>query len=127
PVIEEETKVAYEQDKEKFNIPEKRLVLQLAFPDKAAAENAYTALAKAGNFLEAAAKLGFKEGDIDLGVLARKDMIDAKIADVAFGLKKDELSKPVEGQFSIVLVRVADIVPGKQRPYAEVKNENRDR
>ena len=54
-------------------------------------------------------------------------MIDAKVADVAFGLKKDELSKPVEGQFSIVLVRVSDIVPGKQRTYEEVKNEIRDR
>jgi peptidyl-prolyl cis-trans isomerase D len=60
-------------------------------------------------------------------VLARKDMIDAKVADVAFGLKKDELSKPVEGQFKVVLVRVSDIVPGKQRTYEEVKNEIRDR
>ena len=127
PVSEEEIKAAYEQDKEKFNIPEKRRVLQLSFPDKAAAEKAYAELAKANNFVEAAAKLGFKESDIDLGLLARKDMIDAKIADVAFGLKKDELSKPVEGQFSIVLVRVSEIVPGKQRTYEEVKNEIADR
>jgi peptidyl-prolyl cis-trans isomerase D len=127
PVSEEETKAAYEQDKEKFNIAEKRRVLQISFPDKAAAEKAYTALAGAKNFVEAAGKLGFKESDIDLGVLARKDMIDAKVADVAFGLKKDELSKPVEGQFSIVLVRVSDIVPGKQRAYDEVKGDIRDR
>ena len=127
PVSEEETKAAYEQDKEKFNIAEKRRVLQLAFPDKAAAEKAYADLAKAGNFVEAATKLGFKESDFDLGLFARKDMIDAKIADVVFGLKKGELSKPVEGQFSIVLARVSDIVPGKQRTYDEVKNEIRDR
>jgi peptidyl-prolyl cis-trans isomerase D len=127
PVSEEETKAAYELDKEKFNIAEKRRVLQLAFPDKAAAEKTYAELAKPGNFVEAAAKLGFKESDIDLGLLARKDMIDAKVADVVFGLKKDELSKPVEGQFSIVLVRVSDIVPGKQRTYDEVKIEIRDR
>jgi peptidyl-prolyl cis-trans isomerase D len=127
PVSEDETKAAYEQDKEKFNIAEKRRVLQLAFPDKAAAEKAYAELAKASNFVEAVAKLGFKESDIDLGVLARKDMIDQKIADVAFGLKKNELSKPVEGQYAIVLVRVSDIVPGKQRTYEEVKNEIGDR
>ena len=90
-------------------------------------EACYEELAKAPKFVEAAAKLGFKESDIDLGVLARKDMIDAKVADVAFGLKKDELSKPVEGQFKVVLVRVSDIVPGKQRTYEEVKNEIRDR
>jgi peptidyl-prolyl cis-trans isomerase D len=127
PVSEEETKAAYEQDKEKFNIAEKRRILQLSFADKAAAEKVYAELAKAPKFLEAAAKLGFKESDIDLGVLARRDMIDAKVADMAFGLKKDELSKPVEGQFKVVLVRVSDIVAGKQRTYEEVKNEIRDR
>ncbi len=127
PVTEEETKASYEQDKEKFNVPEKRRVVQLSFPDKAAAEKAYTELAAAPNLIEAAAKLGFKESDIDLGLLARKDMIDSKIGDVAFSLGKDELSKPIDGQFSTALVRVTDIVPGKQRPYDEVKNEIRDR
>ena len=114
-------------DKEKFNVPEKRRVQQLSFPDKAAAEKAYAELAKAKDFKEAVAKLGFKESDTDLGLLARKDMIDAKIADAVFGLKKDELSKPVEGQFAIVLVRVSEIVPGKQRSYEEVKSEIKDR
>ena len=54
-------------------------------------------------------------------------MIDPKIADAAFALKKDELSKPVEGQFAIVLVRVSEIVPGKQRTFEEVKGEIKDR
>ena len=124
---EDEIKAAYEQDKEKFNIPEKRRVQQLSFPDKAAAEKAYAELAKAKDFKDAVAKLGFKESDTDLGLLARKDMIDSKIADAAFGLKKDELSKPVEGQFAIALVRVGEIAPGKQRTYEEVKGEIKDR
>jgi peptidyl-prolyl cis-trans isomerase D len=127
PVTEEEIKAAYDADKGKYNIPEKRRVLQLSFPDKAAAEKAYAELAGAPNLIEAAAKLGFKESDIDLGLLARKDMIDPKIAEAAFSLNKDELSKPVDGQFSTVLVRVTEIVPGKQRPYDEVKNEIKDR
>src|SRR5581483_10908653 len=109
PVSEDEVKAAYEQDKEKYDIPEKRRIQQLAFPDKAAAEKAYAELAKAANFAEAAAKLGFKESDYDLGVLTRKDLIDSKVADAAFALKKDELSKPVEGQFSVVLLRVPEI------------------
>ena len=127
PVSEEEVQAAYEQDKEKFNVAEKRRIQQLAFPDKAAAEKTYAELAKAANFTEAAVKLGFKESDFDLGLLSRKDMIDPKIADVAFALKKDELSKPVEGKFSTVLVRVSEIVPGKQRTYDEVKGEIKDR
>ena len=127
PVSEDEIKAAYEQDKEKYNIPEKRHVQQLSFPDKASAEKAYAELQTAPNFVEAASKLGFKASDFDLGLLTRGDMIDPKIADVAFGLKKDELSKPVEGQFAIALVRVSEIVPGKQRSYDEVKKEITDR
>ena len=83
-VGEDEIKAAYERDKEKFNIPEKRRIPQIAFPDKAAAEKAYAELAKAKNFKEAVAKLGFKESDIELGLLARKDMIDPKIAEAVF-------------------------------------------
>jgi peptidyl-prolyl cis-trans isomerase D len=127
PVSEDEIKAAYEQDKEKYNIAEKRRVLQLSFPDRAAAEKAYGELAQAQNFVEAATKLGLKESDFDLGLLARKDMIDPKIANVVFALNKDELSKPVEGQFSIALVRVSEIIPGKQRDYEEVKKEIADR
>jgi peptidyl-prolyl cis-trans isomerase D len=102
-------------------------VQQLAFPDKAAAEAAHAELANAKDFNEAAAKLGFKQSDTELGLLARKDMIDPKIADAVFGLTKDELSKPVEGRFALVLVRVSAIEPGKQRTYDEVKGEIRDR
>lgn len=126
-ISEDEVKTAYEQEKPKFNIPEKRRIQQIAFADKVAAEKARAELANAGNFAEAAAKLGFKEADIDLGVLARKDMIDPKIAEAAFALPKDELSKPVEGLFSVVLLRVTEIVAGKQRTFEEVKDEIKER
>lgn len=126
-VTDEEIKAAYEQSKETFNIPEKRRIAQITFPDKAAADKAYAELAKAKNFDEAAAKLGFPAADIDLGLLTRAEMIDPKIADVAFSLKKDELSQPVEGQFSTALLRVTVIEPGKQRSFDEVKGEIRDR
>jgi peptidyl-prolyl cis-trans isomerase D len=127
PVDEAEVKADYEKDKERFNVPERRTITQLSFPDKAAAEKAHAELAKATDFKEAVTKLGFKESDIELGSLARRDMIDPKIAEAAFTLEKDELSKPIEGQFGVVLLRVTEIVPGKQRTFDEVKGEIRDR
>ena len=126
-VGEEELKAGYDADKEKFNIPEMRRITQLTFPDKAAAEAAYAELSKAGNLAEAIAKLGFKESDIELGLLAKRDMIDGKIAAAAFALPKDELSQPVDGQFATVLLRVTEIVPGKQRSFEDVKGEISDR
>jgi len=124
---EDDVKAAYERDKESFNVPEKRRVQQLSFPDKAAADKAYAELASAKDFKEAAAKLGFKESDIDLGLVTRKDLIDPKVAEAAFSLEKDKLSRPVEGQFTTVLVRVTEVVPGKSRTYEDVKGELRDR
>ena len=126
-VSEEELKAGYDADKEKFNLPEMRRITQLTFPDKAAAEAAYAELSKAGNLAEAIAKLGFKESDIELGLLAKRDMIDGKIAAAAFALPKDELSQPVDGQFATVLLRVTEIVPGKQRSFEDVKGEISDR
>ena len=114
-VTDEEIKAAYEAAKESYNIPEKRRISQLTFPDKAAADKAYAELSKAKNFEETAAKLGFPAADIDLGLLTRPEMIDPKIAEAAFALKKNELSRPVEGQFSVALLRVTEIQGGKQR------------
>jgi peptidyl-prolyl cis-trans isomerase D len=122
-VSDADVQAFYDADKGKYNVAERRKIQQIPFPDKAAAEKAYAELSKAKDFKDAATKLGFKESDYELGVLAKRDMIDGKVADAAFALKANELSKPVEGQFSIVLVRVTEIAPGKQRPLAEVKAE----
>jgi parvulin-like peptidyl-prolyl isomerase len=54
-------------------------------------------------------------------------MIDPKIAEATFGLKKDELSKPVQGQISVAHERVTDIQGGKQKSFDEVKGEISER
>jgi peptidyl-prolyl cis-trans isomerase D len=124
---DDEVKAAYEAAKDSYDVPEKRRVSQLTFADKAAAEKAYAELSKAKDFNEAATKLGFPAADIQLGLLTKAEMIDPKIAEAAFKLKKDELSPPVAGQFSTVLLRITEIQPGKQRSFNEVKGEVRDR
>src|SRR5262245_16495199 len=128
-VTDEEVKAAYEAAKASFDVPEKRRVQQLTFPDKAAAEKAYAQLSKAKDFEEAAAKLGFPAADIQLGdgPLTKAEMIDPKIADAAFNLQLAELSRPVEGQFSVVLLRVTEIQGGARRTVDDAKAEIRER
>lgn len=125
-VTDDEIKETYEAGKERFNIPEQRHVLQMAFPDKAAADKAAPELAKSKNFIETAVKLGAKEADLDLGTLTKKKMIDTKIADAAFALKKDDVSSVVEGTFATVILKVTEIVPGKQKTLADVTPEVKD-
>lgn len=127
PVSEAEVKAEYERDKEKYNDPEKRRVQQFSFPDIAAAERASAELANAKDIDETIKKLGMKESDISLGLLARSDFIDKKLADAAFSLEKGKVSKPVQGTFATAILRVTEIVPGKVRTFDDVKAQISDK
>lgn len=126
-VSDEEMKALYEREKDTFATPERRHIQQISFPDRAAAEKAHGALKAAPSFEEGLKGLELKESDIDLGSLAKSEMIDAAIADAAFKLEKGQISEPVTGTFSTVIVRVADVTPGKQSTFDEVKDRLRDR
>ena len=53
-------------------------------------------------------------------------MIDQVIAETAFGLKKNEISKPFQGTFSTVIVRATEITPAVEKTFEQVKGELRD-
>jgi peptidyl-prolyl cis-trans isomerase D len=127
PVGEDEVKAAYDQDVERFTIPEKRRIQQIAFKERAAAEKAAQAIAGGQAFVEAAKDAGAKESDIELGLLSKTDLIDPKIAEAAFALPLNKVSDVVEGRFTTVLLKVTEIQPGRQRTFDEVKEEVRER
>jgi peptidyl-prolyl cis-trans isomerase D len=127
PISDADVKTAYDADKERFSVPERRRVRQIAFPTRAAADAAAKALAAGKSFLDVAKDAGAKESDVELGLLARKELIDPKIAEAAFTVAKDKVSPVVEGRFATVLITVTEIQPGKQRTLDEVKGEIRDR
>ncbi len=126
-IADDEVKAAYEATKDSYDTLETRRLQQVAFPDKAAADKAYAELSKAKNFVDAAGKLGFKETDLDLGLVKKAELIDSKIADAAFALKKDEVSKPVEGQFTTVILRAVEITAGTTKTFDDVKALVRDK
>lgn len=126
-VSDDDVKAYYDQNKSTFEVPERRKIQQLSFPDKAAAEKARAELVKATTFEEGLKALGVKDSDVELGSLARSELIDPKIAEAAFMLEKDKLSEPVVGGFTTVLLRVSEITPGKISTLDEVKQQIRDR
>lgn len=126
-ISDEEAKAAYEQEKSKYDTPEKRRVQQIPFPDKAAALAAKKAIEAGQSFVDAATAAGAKESDIDLGLLTKEQLFDPAIRDAAFAIAKDQVSEPVEGRFSTVLLRVTAIEPGTQSTFDAVKDKVRDK
>ncbi len=127
-VSDAEIAAAYADSKDSYNTPERRRVQQIAFKDKQAAEAAKAAL-KDGKktFGEIAKEAGAKSTDIDLGLVSKSQLIDPKIADAAFSLKKDTVSDVVQGRFATVLLRVTDIQPAITRTLDKVKDKVRDK
>lgn len=126
-ISESDIAAAYEADKEQYVIAERRRVQQIAFPDRASAQAAAEAIRNGQAFMDAAAAAGAKESDVELGLLARRDLIDPAVADAAFSLERDQVSGVIEGRFATVLVRVTEIEEGRQKPLEEVRAEIRDR
>lgn len=127
-VTDEEIEKSYAATKESYDTPEQRRIQQIAFKDKATAEEALKALRDSSKtFADVAKSTGAKDTDVDLGLVTKKALIDQKIADAAFALEKDKFSDVIEGRFATVILRVTQIEPGTTQTLAGVKNEVRDK
>ena len=107
--------------KQEYEEPERRRVAQITFKDKAAAEAAKKDIAGGKSFAERNGCSGSEGERYRSRQLRKADLIDAKVADAAFALKKDEVSDVIEGAFAPVLLRVTEITPGKVSTFEEVK------
>jgi peptidyl-prolyl cis-trans isomerase D len=115
----------YEERRSRFGTPEKRQVQQIVFPSEEAAKSGADKLAGGVSFEALAAELAKKPADIDLGLVAKSDLIDRAVADAAFALPEGGVSAPVKGRFGTTLVHVVKIEPEKMRPFEEVEGEIR--
>lgn len=122
-VSDEDAKRAYDQRLSRYSSPERRQVQQIVFPNEEEARKASAQLSGGMSFEQLAAERKLTEKDYDLGLVTRSDMLDPAVADAAFTLKEGEVSTPVAGRFSTVIVRVTKIEPPHTRPFAEVESE----
>jgi peptidyl-prolyl cis-trans isomerase D len=136
---EADVKTYYEQNLAKFSQEEERHashILISAAKDAPAADRA-KAKAKAqellaqvrkapDTFAEVAKKNSQDPGSAasggDLGFFARGAMVKP-FADAAFGLKVGDISDVVESDFGYHIIKLAEIKPGKQRGFDEVRAE----
>jgi peptidyl-prolyl cis-trans isomerase D len=126
-VNEQELKDGYEKLKADYFQPEKRSLLQLAFPDEAAAIKAKQRLTSGEDFMKIATELGAKETDITLADKTKSDLFDPAIAEAAFSLAQGGVSEPVKGGLATVLLKVTSVQPEKQSTLAEIKDQLKSR
>jgi len=130
-IPDEEVKAQYDAKPANYAVPERRNIEIMPFKSKEAAEAAEAQLTAGKSFADVAKAAGFAVGDIDLGSVSKAELpakfdTNQAIIDEAFSLKKGKFSKPIDGPLSWVIVRVADIVPGKEESFDAVKTGIRE-
>ena len=122
-VADDDIKRAYEERRDSFGTPERRQLQQILYPTVEAAQGDAERIAKGASFADIAKERGVADKDLDLGMLAKRSIIDRAVADAAFALKEGETSAPVQGRFTVTLVRLVKIEPEKIRPLEQVAPE----
>jgi peptidyl-prolyl cis-trans isomerase D len=115
----------YDDHRDRFGTPEKRRIQQIVFPNAEEAKSAAESLAKGQSFEALAAERGKKDTDIDLGLVAKSELVDRAVADAAFALREGGVSAPVAGRFGTTLLHVVKIEPEKMKSFDEVAGDIR--
>jgi len=126
-ISEEEMKNYYEKNKDKFVIPERRKVSHIIVREKEKADHLLKRLKEGATFAEIAKENnidGSKKTGGDLGWISKGHMVK-EFEDVAFNLKKNEMSEVVSTKFGFHIIKVEDIKPEEQKNFQDVKEEIR--
>ena len=118
---------AYEKYKLDYFTAETRTVLQIVFPSIDEAKQAKQRIAAGEDFLAIAKERGLSEADATLGTVTKQGILDEIIAEAAFRLAEGEVSDPVQGKLSIVLLKASKVNPEKQATLDEVKDKLTER
>jgi peptidyl-prolyl cis-trans isomerase D len=120
-VSDADAKTYYELHKSSYGTPARRELRQITFPKPDEADAAHERIVKGASFDDIVKERELKPSDTDVGMVAKKDIIDPKVADAAFALKAGEVSAPIKGQFGTVILTVGKIDPGSQKTFQEVE------
>jgi peptidyl-prolyl cis-trans isomerase D len=119
-IPDDELKKTYEGLRDRLGQPERRQVEQIIVIDQAEAKSVSDRIASGAKFEDIVAERNLKPGDVELGLVAKREILDQKVADAVFALPQDEISKPIPGRFGTVIARVTKIEPGKQPSFDDV-------
>lgn len=118
-VPEEDLRSSYEERYDEFNLPERRLVEQLVFPDDASARAALDRIASGGSFEEEVAARGLDLADTDLGDVTHEALKGA--GDVVFAASVGDIVGPAPSDFGPALFRVNATLPAQATSFEDAR------
>jgi peptidyl-prolyl cis-trans isomerase D len=111
----------YTERQSRYATPERRDVQQIVFTNADEAKKASERLAGGLSFDDLAKERNLTDKDTDLGTVTKADILDAAVANAAFGLAEGAVSAPVAGRFGTVIVHVTKIEPASTKSFNEVE------
>jgi peptidyl-prolyl cis-trans isomerase D len=125
-VTDEELRADYDANIARHTVAETRVVQQLLFSDRAAADTARSSLDAGKTFDDLIAAQGKTAADATLGTLTKEAMTDAALAEAAFAVPSANGVTPVvDGAFGPAILRVTVITPPVVTPFDQVKEQIR--
>jgi peptidyl-prolyl cis-trans isomerase D len=129
-VSDDELKAEYTAKAAQYAIPERRKIELIPFKSRAAADAAYARLKAGKDYLDVAKEAGFKQPDLDIGLVSKKEFSQKfatsdAIINEAFSTDKGWVSRVADGPLSSVIMRVLDVVPGHDKSFDEAKEQIR--
>ncbi len=122
-VDEDTIRAEYAARSDIYNLPERRVVDRLVFPDAEAARLAKERLdSKEIGFVEMLLERRIALADVELGEVDRSDLTEDAAA-LLFGSSETGIFGPVESQLGPAIFRVNAVLTGRVTPFEEAREE----
>lgn len=124
-VAEDALRAAYEQRVDEFNLPERRLVERLVYPDATAASAALARITSGdASFEDEVAKRGLALADVDLGDVGLSDLDAAGTA--VFNAVIGDVTGPLDTSLGPALFRVNAVLQAQETSFEDAQPQLRD-
>ena len=121
-VMDEEIDMVFDERKEQFNTPEKRLVSQMYFQDEESAKAILDGLTAENFEIVATDKLGQKKEDTDFGFVSQNELM-SELSEPVFSAQKNQIIGPVESMTGWHVLLIRDIQKAQEMPAEKVRAE----
>lgn len=122
-ISDEDARAYYERNENAYRTEERRAIKRITFNSVQQATDAARELKEGLSFSDLQARMNLTDGDISLGFLTKAEVLDKKLADIAFALELNKPSDAVDGDFGKMIVVVDRIEEENVQTFEDAKAE----